>query len=592
MKLKLITLTTLLFLFSGCLKTQSETNCAADEFFQTEWDYQLNTFPMFASRHNIGERHNKLFEDTPENVEKEHQRKTSLLKDAEMLLTSKSCTTSEKENLKLFIHKTKDSVEAYEYKDRYIVFQPMWGPHTWMPQMYKRVPLKSLQNYKDYLERLSQVPDVFERAKVWSSLGAKEGITPPKVTFKNYDSTFTDVINKSAEESPFYLALKEISDEVSEEDKKLLRVQVKDIITNKIIPAYQSLYKFWKEDYYPKLRTTIAAKDLPNGMNFYNYRVRSYTTLDYTAQEIHEIGLKEVSRLLGEMKEVKASVGFKGDLKAFFKDLRTNPKFYAKTKDELLKEALYLLKVMDSKLPKLFKKLPRQPYGIEPIPDYIAHKSPAAYYQPGSAELSRVGVYQINLSNLSSRPLYNLEALSFHEAVPGHHLQTAIAQEIEGVPKFRKYLHTTAFIEGWGLYSESLGKLVGMYSDPYSDFGRLTYAQWRAMRLVVDTGIHAMGWPRDKAIAFMTENSGLSVKNITTEVDRYINWPGQALAYKMGALKIKELRAHSKKELGSMYDIRDFHDVVLSSGAIPLKVLEDNVNAYIKETLLNKKKES
>ncbi len=574
---------------SACLSQKSNKieGCEADVFFNTEWVRGLETYPTHASSLNYGDRHNTFFQNTPENLKKEHEYSKATLKKAEELLSDSSCTVKERENLKLFIHQVKGDVESFQYKDRYVVFQSMGGPHTWMPQLYKRVPLKTFQNYKDYLERLSKIPNVFNRAKILSRLGLKEGITPPKVTFKNYDSSFLDVIKEDPEESPYFAAFKVFPENLSEPQRVEIVAEAKQIITSKINPAYKDLHKFWKEEYYPNLRETIAARDLPNGKEYYDYRVRHYTTLDYTAKEVHEIGKAEVARILKAMKIIKDQVGFKEGLQAFFKDLRTNPKFYAKSKDELFKQTTYLLKKMDGKLPKLFGKLPRLTYAVEPIPDFIAHKSPAAYYQHGSAELAKAGVYQINLSDLSSRPLYNLEALSLHEAVPGHHLQIALAQEIEEVPEFRRHLGVTAFIEGWGLYAESLGKLVGMYEDPYSDFGRLTYEQWRAMRLVVDTGIHSLGWSRQKAIDYMKSNSGLSVKNITTEVDRYINWPGQALAYKMGELKIKELRAYAKKELGEKYDIRDFHDVVLGSGAVPLKVLEDNVKNYV----LNTKKE-
>ncbi|MGH1469340.1 MAG: DUF885 domain-containing protein [Bdellovibrionales bacterium] len=567
---------------SSCLANNSkEEGCGANTFFEKEWKSDLETYPVHASGLNYGERHNSFFQNTPENLKKEHKKNKKTLKKAKKLLSKNSCTLKEKENLKLFIHQAKEGIDGFKFKDRYVTFQSMGGPHTWMPQLYKRVPLKTFQNYKDYLERLSKIPEVFKRAKVLSRLGLKEGITPAKVTFKDYESSFLDVVTENVEESPFYLAFKKFPEDFSEDEVEKLRTEAKDVISLKINPAYKDLHQFWVKEYYPKLRTTIAASDLPSGKEYYNYRVRLYTTLDYTAKEVHEIGKSEVARILKEMEVIKNDVGFKGDLQKFFADLRTNPKFYAKSKDELFKQTTYLLKMMDGKLPKLFGKLPRLPYGVEPIPDYIAHKSPAAYYQHGSAELSKAGVYQINLSNLSSRPLYNLEALSLHEAVPGHHLQIALAQEIEKVPEFRKHMGITAFIEGWGLYAESLGKLVGMYKDPYSDFGRLTYEQWRAMRLVVDTGIHAFGWSRDKAIDYMKSNSGLSIKNITTEVDRYINWPGQALAYKMGELKIKELRVYAKKELGDKYDIRYFHDAVLGSGAVPLKVLEENIKNYV-----------
>jgi len=548
----------------------------------------METFPTWASSMNYGERHNKFFENTVENITKVHEETKNYLKKTQDLIDSKACKGRDLENLKLFKHKLKESVDAHKFKEYLVKFQSMGGPHTWMPQLYKRVPLKTVQNFEDYLERLGELPNVFKRAKEMSLLGLKEEITPSKATFKDYESSMLDLSIGEVEESPYFLAFKNFPETFSDEEKNKISSQAKVIIKDKLQPAYKELHEFWVKEYYPNLREDISASSLPNGKEFYDFQVRKFTTLDYTAKEVHEIGKKEVARILSEMGVIKNKVKFKGDLQAFFKHLRTSPQFYAKTKEELYMKATHILKEMDGKMPKLFKTLARLTYGVEPIPDFIAHKSPAAYYQHGNMSLGQSGTYQINLSNLDSRPLYNLEALSLHEAVPGHHHQIAIAQEIKGFPDFRKHMGVTAFIEGWGLYAESLGKLVGMYQDPYSDFGRLTYEQWRAMRLVVDTGIHAMGWSRQQAIDYMSSNSGLSIKNITTEVDRYINWPGQALAYKMGELKIKELRKLSQDKLGDQYDIREFHDVVLGSGALPLKILEEKVKSYIEQRLTQK----
>jgi len=544
-------------LMVSCLEPKTKTSsCSADRLFDEEWKWTMETSPTYASSLNYGERHNKFSENTVENLTKIHRNQKDFLEKAQNLIQSKTCEGRDLENLNLFVFKLKEDIEAFQFKEYFVSFQSMGGPHTWLPQLYKRVPLKTVLNYSDYLERLEQIPRVFEQAKKMSLMGLKEGISPPKVTFKDYESSMLDLSKGEAEKSPYFLA-------------------------------------FWIERYYPNLREDIAASSLPNGKNFYDFQVRKYTTLDKTADEVHRIGKAEVSRILIEMRKIKEKVGFKGSLQDFFKHLRSSPQFYAKSKDELFMKTTHILKEMDGKMPKLFKTLPRLTYGVEPIPDFIAHKSPAAYYQGGNIDLGQAGTYQINLSKLDSRPLYNLEALSLHEAVPGHHHQIAISQEIKGFPKFRQNLGVTAFVEGWGLYAESLGKLVGMYRDPYSDFGRLTYEQWRAMRLVVDTGIHSKGWSRQKAIDYMASNSGLSLSNITTEVDRYINWPGQALAYKMGELKLQELRKHSQKKLGEKYDIRDFHDVVLGSGSLPLKLLEKKVDSYIDETLKVKtKKES
>jgi len=309
--------------------------------------------------------------------------------------------------------------------------------------------------------------------------------------------------------------------------------------------------------------------------------VRQYTTLDLTPEAVHETGLAEVKRIRGEMEELIREIGFDGDFAKFVEHLRTDPAFYATTPEQLLKETSLVLKRMDGELPRLFKRLPRVPYGIREVPDYIAPITTTAYYMPSSGDGSRAGFYYVNTYDLKSRPLYEIEALSLHEAVPGHHLQIALQQELSELPPFRRFAGFTAFVEGWGLYSERLGLEVGFYEDPYQNFGRLSYEMWRACRLVVDTGIHYLGWTREQAIQFMADNSAMTLLNITNEVDRYIAWPGQALAYKTGELKIRQLRAEAEEKLGVNFDIREFHDVVLRSGAVPLDVLEANVRSYI-----------
>lgn len=586
-----------LFVLSSCLQGESVKNsdqvsvknkkrdkCGAEKFFAEYENWLLETYPMYASKKNWGERHNTFFQQTEENIQNVQEKTKEQLARVEELLNKKRCK-SQNLNLSLLKNELSESIEGHQFKTYYIQFQSMGGPHTWLPQMHNRVPLDSLLNYKDLLERMSKVPEVFEQSKALALKGLQENITPPQVTFKDYESSFLDIVNTEPEKSPYFKPFKELPDHFKVSEKEALQEKAKKIIKEKIQPAYKSLHEFWVNDYYPNLRKTIAAEDLPNGKAYYAFQIKKMTTLEKTADEVHKIGLDEVKRILSEMAAIKDKVKFKGTLKEFFNELRTNPKYYAKSKQELLEKNAFILKTVDGKLPKLFKKLPMLPYGVEPIPDYIADKSPAAYYIRGDMKIGKAGTYQINLSNLESRPLYNLVALALHEAVPGHHLQISLAQELKGLPEFRKNSGPTAFIEGWGLYAESLGKDLGMYNDPLDDFGRLTYEQWRAMRLVVDTGIHSKGWSRQKAIDFMKENSGLSEKNITTEVDRYINWPGQALAYKMGELKIKELRSYTKRNLEGKFDIRDFHDVVLGSGAVPLPLLEKNVKNYVSKVL-------
>jgi uncharacterized protein (DUF885 family) len=348
-----------------------------------------------------------------------------------------------------------------------------------------------------------------------------------------------------------------------------------------VVPGYAEFLRFMREEYVPAARATTGASDLPNGAEIYAQRVRFYTTLPLTADEVHRTGLGEVARIRAEMEEVIRRTGFSGSFAEFLEFLRTDPRFYVDTPEALMERTSLVLKRMDGELPRLFGRLPRMPYGIKPIPDYIAPRTTTAYYSRPSGDGTRAGTYWLNTYDLRSRPTYEIEALSLHEAVPGHHLQIALQQEMEGQPQFRRFGGATAFVEGWALYAEKLGLEVGFYTDPYSDFGRLTYEMWRATRLVVDTGLHSKGWTRQQAIDYMAQNTGLTLLNITNEVDRYIAWPGQALAYKTGEMTISRLRAEAERTLGDRWDVRAFHDVVLGSGAVPLTVLETTVRAWI-----------
>jgi uncharacterized protein (DUF885 family) len=354
-----------------------------------------------------------------------------------------------------------------------------------------------------------------------------------------------------------------------------------DSIRGSVIPAYQALLQFLETEYVPGSREGIAAADLPDGPAFYQDRIRYFTTLDLSPETVHATGQSEVRRIRAEMEAVIRKTDFKGTFREFIEFLRRDPRFYVSTPEALLEKTALVLKRMDGELPKLFKTLPRLPYGIREIPAFSAPGNTAAYYQPGSGDGTVAGNYYVNTFDLASRPLYEIEALSLHEAVPGHHLQIALQQELGDLPNFRRFAGFTSFVEGWALYSERLGLEVGFYQDPYSDFGHLSYEMWRACRLVVDTGMHALGWRRQQAIDFMAENTSSTLLNITNEVDRYIAWPGQALAYKLGELKIRELRALAEKELGAKFNLREFHDALLLAGALPLDVLEVRVREWV-----------
>jgi uncharacterized protein (DUF885 family) len=400
---------------------------------------------------------------------------------------------------------------------------------------------------------------------------------------EGYSDTIEPHIVQNPEDSLLFKPFKDFPDRFTEEQKEHLRRAARQAIATDVVPSYQKFLDFMKTEYLPACRSTIGASAAPGGRAFYRHRVRMFTTLDLTPEEVHQTGLSEVRRIRREMEEVIRKTRFEGTFAEFVQHLRTEPRFYAGTPEQLMKEVSYVLKKMDGELPRLFKTLPRTPYGIREIPSYLAPKTTTAYYQPPAGDGTQAGYYYLNTYNLKARPLYEIEALSFHEAVPGHHLQIALQQEMTGLPHFRRFANFTVFIEGWALYAERLGAEVGFYQDPYREFGRLTYEMWRACRLVVDTGMHYLGWTREQAIAFMAENTALSHHNIQAEVDRYIAWPGQALAYKIGELKIRELRERAELKLGDRFDLREFHDVILGSGAVSLRILQENVENYVEE---------
>ena len=413
--------------------------------------------------------------------------------------------------------------------------------------------------------------------------GIERGFTLPRVTLEGYEDTISAHIVDDPQDSAFWAPFEEVPASVGEMDRERILTDAEAAITDAVVPAYQGFYDFFVGEYLPGARKTIGASDLPDGEAYYADQVRWFTTLDVTPEEVHEIGLGEVARIRAEMAEVIREIGFEGSYAEFLDFLRTDPRFYPKTAQELLERAAWIAKTMDGKLPSLFATLPRVPYTVEPVPDHMAPKYTAGRYVSAPYNSTQPGIYWVNTYNLPSRPLYALAALTLHEAVPGHHLQTALAAEMDAGPEFRRHDYLSAFGEGWGLYAEYLGLEAGIYEDPYSNFGRLTYEIWRACRLVVDTGVHALGWTRQQMLDYLAENTALSLHEVTTETDRYISWPGQALAYKIGELKIRELRARAEEALGANFDVRHFHDAVLANGSVPLDILEELIDAWIEE---------
>jgi uncharacterized protein (DUF885 family) len=498
---------------------------------------------------------------------------------------------SEQLNYDLYLKRLQESEESLQYggeplgatANRWMPITQMGGVQQEAAATLGLMPHEKVSDYEDMLARLGALPEVVEQTLALMKEGLKRGYTPPKVTMRDVPKQVEDLIPSDPLKSALLQPLQEFPPSIAEADRTRLVERARQIYTSQEVPAFQKLREYLVSTYIPACRESIAARDLPNGAAAYAFLVRQYTTTRLTPAQIHEIGLSEVKRIRAEMDKVIQSTGFKGSFQEFTEFLRTDPRFFYDKPEDLVNGYRIIVKKIDPELAHEFGKLPRLTYGVIPIPEFKAPSQTTAYYQPGSPQAGRPGEYFVNTYNLKARPKWEMEALSLHESVPGHHLQIALAQELEGVPEFRKHTGYTAFVEGWGLYAESLGEELGMYNDPYSKFGQLTYEMWRAVRLVVDTGMHSMGWTRQQAIDFFRENTSKTDQDITVEVDRYIVWPGQALAYKIGQMKIRELRTRAEKDLGSRFDVRAFHDAVLEQGAVPLDLLEAHMQEWMKK---------
>ena len=443
------------------------------------------------------------------------------------------------------------------------------------------LPFATTQDYRDWLKRMDAIPVLVEQTIALMREGVKAGSVPPKVLMQRVPRQIAAQIVEDPTQSPFYGAFQKFRDGVPPSDRAALQAEAQRIIRDRIVPAYRTLQTYFNNEYLPKTRESIAAADLPDGKAYYDYLAGYYTTTALTADEIHAIGLKEVARIRSQMEKIRQEVGFNGSMGDFFTFLRTDPRFFEKTPQALLTRYRDVSKRIDPELVKAFRTIPRQPYGVRPIPDTVAPDTTTAYYQPGAVDGSRAGFYYVNLYKPETRPAWEMMALSLHEAVPGHHFQFARSLELPDAPMFRRTAYFVAYSEGWGLYAEQLGFDMGLYDDPYDRMGQLAYEMWRAVRLVVDTGMHAKGWSREKAIAFFKENSPKTDQDIVNEIDRYIGDPGQALAYKIGQLKISELRTRAKARLGDRFDVREFNDEVLATGSVPLQALEQHIDAWI-----------
>jgi uncharacterized protein (DUF885 family) len=570
-------------------------SAAGDEFaalLEEAWEFRLREDPLFATEtgdHRFDDRLPKI------SLAEEHRRDAARRTFVSRLeaIDRESLSAADQINYAVFGISLRNGIRDHEFKLHLMPVTDRYGFHIEFPELPRNLSLSTARDYENYIARLGRFAEYAAGHVELMREGVRQGMTAPSVIMQRYNEPIEAQIVDDPEKSLLYGPLREFPTGVPEGEHERLRATARKAIADSVVPGYRQLLEFMKQEYVPNCRGTIAASALPQGRDFYRYCVEKFTTLDdLTPQQVHEIGLAEVARIRGEMDEIIRKVEFEGDFATFTEFLRNEPKFYAKTPEQLEKEVAFAMKRMEGELPKLFGRLPRMPCGVRQVPAYIAPQATFAYYQTPAGDGSRAGFFYINTFNLPSRPLYMIEALSLHESIPGHHLQLAIQQELDDLPPFRKYTGFTAYVEGWALYSERLGLEAGFYTDPYSDFGRLTMEIWRACRLVVDTGLHYLGWTREQAIDFMRANSAMPMHDIRAEVDRYIGWPGQALGYKIGELKIRELRKEAEQRLGERFDVREFHDMVLGSGSVPLGVLEKNVAEWVDTRLAAERDDS
>jgi uncharacterized protein (DUF885 family) len=543
------------------------------------WAFTLEQRPTFATELGVRDYDDSLGDSSLAGIEAATEVQRGLLSRLTALDAS-NLSAEEKLNRDLLTLELRSAVDAAAFGGKYMAITNRAGPHTFITGLPDELPFATRADFESYVARLNAVPAYVDGVIGRLAKGIETGWVQPCAPMEGYEKSIRFHIVADPKDSVLAAPFKTRPAAVSTRDFKRLERAASVAIAGKVVPAFTRFADFYETTYKPACRQDISAATLPDGAAYYAQRARHFTTTDMTPDEIHALGLKEVARIRKEMNAVIRSVKFEGDFKAFQEFLRADPRFYAKTPQELMEKNSAVAKRIDGELPRLFTRLPRMPYTLKEIPADIAEATTTAYYERPAGDGTRAGVYRVNTSKLNTRPLYEIEALTLHEAVPGHHFQIALAQELD-LPGFRRYGGFTAFTEGWGLYAERLGLDVGFYEDPYSNFGRLSYEMWRACRLVVDTGMHAKGWTRDQAIAFMRDNTALSEHNIKAEIDRYIAWPGQALAYKIGELKIRELRARAEKALGAKFDLRRFHDAVLEAGGIPLSTLEARIDRFI-----------
>lgn len=552
-----------------------------EELLAEAWEWELRENPVEASR--LGDRRydDRWPDRSVEAIERREQEQRAFL---QRLLAIDQAALDERDRLdyELFRRQLQNDIDAYRFRTYLMPVSHRGGVQN-LESLAEALPFARLEHYEAWLARMAGVDTVIEQTMALQERGRRSGYVPPKILMERLPDQIAAQLVEEPAESPFYDAFENLPESIAEADRERLRAEALALIEDEILPAYRDYDRYFRNTYLPACRASIGASELPYGEEYYEFRVRYYTTTQMTPDEIHRLGLSEVRRIRTEMETIIEGLDFEGDFRDFLGFLRSDPRFYYDDPEDLLEAYRATAKRIDPELVKLFGKLPRVPYGVRPIPESIAPDTTTAYYSRPAADGSRPGYYYVNLYRPEVRPKYEIEVLTVHEAVPGHHLQIALAQELTGLPEFRKYSGFTAFTEGWGLYAESLGEALGLYRDPWSKFGALTYEMWRAVRLVVDTGIHYKGWTRQQAIDFFMDNAAKTELDIVNEIDRYIGTPGQALAYKIGQLKMSELRAEAEARLGENFDVRAFHDHLLGAGALPLDVLETRMDRWLAE---------
>ena len=566
----------LFFLISSCSDNSDEN--VFEELMQSEWQRGIDENPLYASSMGNLDKNDQWPEYSVEKIKTNYEHDLQILTQLNQL-NSDAFSDDNLLNLQLFKDQYINSTELYQFKNFLMPFSHRGGIQL-QHESAETLPLRSVKHYEDWLSRLSKIDNYIDSHINVAKAGMANNIMPPRILMQRVIDQIKAQAFSTAKDSPFNKAFIEMPSSINIEDKQRIQNEATEIIQKTVIPAYIKLYNFFNSEYLPMCRDSIGINKIPNGAKYYEALTKKFTTTQLHPNEVHQIGLDEVARIKTKMLEIVEEVKWDGSFREFLEYLRSDPQFYFDNPDDLLTEYLATAKRIDPELVNLFSYLPSIPYGIRQIPMESAPDTTTAYYQPPAADGTRAGYYYVNLYRPEVRPKYEIEVLTVHEAMPGHHLQISINMELD-LPKFRKYGGITAFVEGWGLYSEALGYDLGLYKDPYSEFGQLTYEMWRAIRLVVDTGMHYKDWSRDDSINYFLENSAKSKQDIINEVDRYINWPGQALAYKIGQMKILELREKSQNALGEGFDIKEFHYEVLKRGALPLSTLEMYIDEWI-----------